>query len=199
LSSIVKVVIEKVGTSVVGTEVSLKSADISLKEGRATLKGLDIANPDGFSRSSMIYVGEMTAQLEAKTGVIKEIYIGSPQIRFEQKGKESNFSVVQRNLESEPSEPEPKEAAEAKELQIDFFKLEKAEVTVTSDQFEGEKKLLLEEITFKNLKGTPSAIGREVMGQLVGKIIVQVTKDVLGSAVKGALKEKAGGLFPKRE
>jgi hypothetical protein len=194
LNAIVKFVVEKVGTSVVGTEVSLKSADISLKEGRATLKGFNIANPDGFSKGSLFSVREITAQLEIKTGVIKQVYIRSPQIRFEQKGRESNFSVIQKNLESE-SEPQKEESKkEQKELQIDLFKLENAEVVVISDQFEGEKRLIIDKITFKDLKGTPSRIGRQVMAQLVGKVIADVTKEVLSSQVKKGIFEEKGRL-----
>jgi hypothetical protein len=130
--------------------------------------------------------------------VIKEIYIGSPRIRYEQKGKESNFSVIQKNLESEPSEEPKKEESkeEQKELQIDLFKLENAEVTVTSDMFKDEKKLVIKEITLKNLKGTPSVIVRQVMMQIVSQTIAQVTKEVLGSKIGEGL---GGKLFKKGE
>jgi hypothetical protein len=72
--------------------------------------------------------------------------------------------------------------------------LENAEVVVISDQFEGEKRLIIDKITFKDLKGTPSRIGRQVMAQLVGKVIADVTKEVLSSQVKKGIFEEKGRL-----
>lgn len=49
LDSIVKKVIETAGTEVAGVKVSVGDVKISLSEGKATIAGLTVANPPGFS------------------------------------------------------------------------------------------------------------------------------------------------------
>ena len=46
--SVAKALIEKVGSDVLQTKVTLSSVDISLSDQSVALKGLKIANPQGF-------------------------------------------------------------------------------------------------------------------------------------------------------
>ena len=48
INSLVAKAIEKNGSNVTQTSVSVSGVDISLREGRGTIKGLRIANPPGF-------------------------------------------------------------------------------------------------------------------------------------------------------
>ena len=49
--------IERYGTDVCGTKVTVGSVDISLKSGRGTIHDLRVANPDGFSHDSVVKFG----------------------------------------------------------------------------------------------------------------------------------------------
>ena len=53
LDGIVKEVIEKVGSDVTGTNVRVDEVKIDLQGGAATLTGLTIANPAGFSEGNL--------------------------------------------------------------------------------------------------------------------------------------------------
>jgi hypothetical protein len=64
IDSIVKNGIERYGTDVCGTKVSVGSVDISLKNGRGTIHGLRVANPDGFSHDSAASLGDATVAID---------------------------------------------------------------------------------------------------------------------------------------
>jgi hypothetical protein len=64
IDSIVKNGIERYGTDVCGTKVSVGSVDISLKSGTGTIHDLRVANPDGFSHDSAVVLGGATLVLD---------------------------------------------------------------------------------------------------------------------------------------
>ena len=64
IDSIVKNGIERYGTDVCGTKVTVGSVDISLKSGRGTIHNLRVANPDGFSHESAVSLGDATVAID---------------------------------------------------------------------------------------------------------------------------------------
>ncbi|MDP8218561.1 MAG: hypothetical protein P9M03_07540 [Candidatus Theseobacter exili] len=199
LDSIVKSVIEKVGTKVVGTTVSVGSVDISMSNGQATIKRLKVSNPPGFSRKPIISCGEVTAQIEIKTGVINKIIIVSPHFRYEEKGSENNFQVIQNNMKSGSQSAKKRPSADMKEkepviYQIDLFNLKDAEVVFVSDESKEKEPQMVQisDITLKNLKGTDQQIGMQIMGQLVNEIITTVAKKFIKKEVDKAIKKNLG-------
>jgi hypothetical protein len=83
IDSIVKNGIERYGTDVCGTRVSVGSVDISLKSGHGTVHGLRVANPDGFSHDSAVSLGEATLAIDIGSInrdpiVISEIRVKAP-------------------------------------------------------------------------------------------------------------------------
>ena len=57
LDSIVKAMIEKYGTEAAQSDVRVDSVKISLTTGEASLGGLSVANPKGFSSAKALYLG----------------------------------------------------------------------------------------------------------------------------------------------
>ena len=98
LDSIVKEVIETAGTKTVGAKVGVGSVNISLKDGKATINNLTVANPAGFSSDPAVSFGELTVDIDYKTGAVQRIYSGSAAFVFEQKGAASNFGQLQKNI-----------------------------------------------------------------------------------------------------
>lgn len=203
LDSIVKEIIETAGTKTVGTKVSVNSVNISLKDGKATIKGFSVANPAGFSSDPAISFGELSVDIDYKTLAIKRIYTGTPAFVFEQKGPETNFGQLQKNIKkataSEGAAPKEEAKATGKPedtvIQIDEFTIENAALKVISDQLKEPKELKLKRLSFRNLKGTPSQVAGQAMGQLVAKIIAEAAK----VAVQGALEGEAGDALKKGE
>ena len=207
LDTIVKSVIEKAGTHVAGTKVSVGNVDLSLSTGEATINKLKIANPSGFSGKPMVFCDKINAQVNYKDAAIKKIIIDNPVFNFEAKGLDSNFQQVQKHIKSLSKEKteEPKTAPKGKEetvLQIDLLKITNSKVSFTSDKLKTARQLDIKSIELTQLKGTPAQIGIQIMGQIVSEII----QEVAGKMVKGKLTEKLGqgadkskleGLFKK--
>jgi len=97
LDEIVKEVIEKTGTSVLGTPVTVQSVDIAVSEGRGTIKGLSVANPPGYSSEPAFAFAEITIDI-ASVRVIERIYAEAPEIRLESKGAQSNLKTLLDNI-----------------------------------------------------------------------------------------------------
>lgn len=88
LDAIVKAAIEEYGSEAVNTSVQVEEVGIWLTEGTAVIKGLSVANPDGFSLPQAFFLGEMAVALDLeKTDkqmiAIDVINIVAPQVFYE--------------------------------------------------------------------------------------------------------------------
>ena len=107
LDSLVATGIERAGTHVAGTKVSVGGVDISIREGRGSIKGLEIANPAGFSDRNVFGLGEVTIDVDVESIrsqdpiVIEAIYIAAPEILFElDKNGKTNVDAIRKHAES---------------------------------------------------------------------------------------------------
>jgi hypothetical protein len=204
LDSIVKSVIESAGTKATGTKVTVTGVKISLSKGEATIKGLKVANPQGFSDDSMIDFGEITAQVDYKTGAIKNIHIGSPYFLLEQKGTKTNFGVIQQNLSKKSSKQASGKSTgsegttesgkkEAKIYQIDSFSINDAQITVTSLDTGKSAKVKSGKIQFRNLKGTPDEICQQIIAQITAQIIQASAQQAIQQTIKQEVQKNIKG------
>ena len=195
LDSIVKKIIEDVGTQVTGVKVSVGGVKISLSEGKASITGLTVANPPGFSSDPAIKLGEIgvaldTGSLNKNPIVVKDVLIGAPAIAYELGSGGSNLDAIQRNVQAFTA---PKGGAKAET---------KAEPAKTGDKSE-EKKVVIEHlaITGGQVKlaagGIPGAATTASLPKIELKDIgkdsggasaSQVAQKLLDSLVNGAIK-----------
>ena len=195
LDSIVKKVIEDVGTQVTGVKVSVGGVKISLSEGKASITGLSVANPPGFSSDPAIKLGEIsvaldTGSLNKNPIVVKDVLIGAPAIAYELGSGGSNLDAIQRNVQAFTA---PKGGAKAEA---------KAEPAKTGDKSE-EKKVVIEHlaITGGQVKlaagGIPGAATTASLPRIELKDIgkdsggassAQVAQKLLEAIVNGAVK-----------
>ncbi|HMB70606.1 MAG TPA: hypothetical protein VKU85_14920, partial [bacterium] len=80
LNTIVKGAVERYGGRMTETDVRLAGVNLKLRDGRGTMTGLRIRNPDGFSGEDAVSLGEITldvdtASLTKEPIVIEEIRI----------------------------------------------------------------------------------------------------------------------------
>ena len=105
LDGIVERAIERYGSEITGTAVRVASVDISLSSGRGTVRGLTVANPEGFSSGSAFRLEEITLQLDVGTVtsspiVLDEIAIRAPAALFEvNKAGAANVDEIRKNAE----------------------------------------------------------------------------------------------------
>ncbi len=105
IDSIVKGGIEVVGSDVLGTRVTVDSVSISPLSGNGTIRGLTIANPDGFTSPYIMQLGEVKVALNvgSLTGEvieITEISVIEPVITYETKITTDNMRALLANLPS---------------------------------------------------------------------------------------------------
>ena len=217
LDSIVKKVIEEVGTQVTGVKVSVGGVKISLSEGKASITGLSVANPPGFSSDPAIKLGEIsvaldTGSLNKNPIVVKDVLIGAPAVAYELGSGGSNLDAIQRNVQAFTA---PKGGASKAEA--------KAEPAKTGDKSE-EKKVVIEHlaITGGQVKlaagGIPGAattatlpkiemrdIGKESSGASASQVAQKLLEAIVNGAVKastnfgnvlGNVGDKAKALIP---
>jgi len=72
---VIKFGVTSIGSWITGVEITLEDIDTSLTKGTATVKGLRIANPQGFECPYMLELGEFHADIDLGSLTTKEIVI----------------------------------------------------------------------------------------------------------------------------
>ncbi len=104
LDSGIEAAVEEGGSYALKVPVELDGVSVSIMGGKASLRGLSIANPEGFETDRAVYLGE--AALEIKLGSvtsevieIPEIRVINPELTVEGSVKGSNISKLIANLD----------------------------------------------------------------------------------------------------
>lgn len=212
LDGIVKTVIETAGTEVAGVKVSVGDVKISLSEGKATIAGLTVANPPGFSTPHAFKLGAITVALDtgsltANPIVIKDISVAAPEVTYEMGASGgSNIDAIQKNVAAKTAggsaaDKKAADKGEEKKLVIDRLAITKGTVNLATAIPGVKSSATLADIVL-------TGIGRKSGGASAGEVAKQVmdalTKSALsagksmgigsiGDAVKGAVPGDAGG------
>ncbi len=214
LDGIVKDLIEDIGTEVVGQKVSVADVKVNLAEGSASISGLSVANPPGFSAEPVFSLGNIkvaidTGSITGPVYVINEISVSDVSVLAEQKGTSTNVQTLLDGMpQSEGGEASASESAAGSDvlLAINQVNFANGSMELRSDQFENQK-VKLSRLNLRNLGTpenglTPEEVGAEVANQLVDQItdavtdaIAQYAKKEAEKAVKAKLGEKLGDLF----
>ena len=106
LNDIVRAAVEKVGSDMTQTNVTLNEVDIELTSGKGALRGFSVTNPSGFSDDDAFKFDEVSVTLDLTTVrsdpvVIKEVVIQGPDVVYEF-GKDggSNLETLNNNVQS---------------------------------------------------------------------------------------------------
>ena len=202
LDGYIKDTIEAEGTAALGSQVSVGSVETDLANGKATIKGLSIANMPGYQAINAMQIDTLQADVDYQNRLVEEILIQQPIINAELKGSRSNFQDLVDNMpaaEEEGADDATNEEAagdgesEATEISIKSFKLNQATVNVTSDKL-GQMSFVMDDLEISNLIGTPEVISTEITRRLTNHISQQVQKfaaDKIKSEVKAEVRAKA--------
>ncbi|MSO65716.1 MAG: hypothetical protein EXQ85_07970 [Alphaproteobacteria bacterium] len=104
LNSIVKTAIETAGSAATKTKVTVRDVDISVTEGKGTIRGLVLGNPGGYKTPSAMQVDDASIVLDISSVaknpvVIREVVIVAPQLTYEVGEGGSNIEVIRKNIE----------------------------------------------------------------------------------------------------
>lgn len=206
LDTIVKTAIEKYGSESTHTEVQVDSVKIILADGSASIKGLTIANPEGFSLPYAFSLGEITTDINIEKTTnefiaIDLIDIKSPEIFYEinseHKGSLNELKdslekgTVDSKTKSKPaSKPESAEKSSLK-MHITRFLLQDARLQAKLVPANNKTyDLKLPPLQLNNLDGTPEQISKQVLNQLIEHAKKEIKKQGLDRELD-ALRSKA--------
>jgi hypothetical protein len=202
LDAIVERAIERHGSEITGTAVRVASVDISLSSGRGTVRGLTIANPEGFSSDPTFRLEEITLQIDvgsltSSPIVVDEISIGAPAVLFEvNESGAANVDVIRRNADS--GEPAAGEEEEPLRLVIRRFSLHRGEIDADTTAVGGaEVEVKLAPLDLDNIGApqgaTPDEIGKIIVRALTRQVATAVASQQLGSYLEKKIDEKLEG------
>jgi hypothetical protein len=194
LDAIVKAAIEEYGSDAVNTSVEVEEVGIRLTEGTAVIKGLSIANPDGFSLPQAFFLGEMAVGLNLeKTSkemiAIDVINIVSPQVFYEINAeRQGSLNVLKDNLgmgggaDDAPAGGGTPAASEPAPLRLDIARFEFRDASLHAKVVPLKNKtydLKLPSLLLTNLSGTPEQISRQVLDRLIDHAKKEIQKQGL--------------------
>jgi hypothetical protein len=205
LDGIVKEVIEKVGSDVTGTDVKVAQVTIDLQGGAATLTGLTIANPAGFSENYLFAMEAVKVVIDvaSMTGpvyVINEISVSGVQVLAEQKGSKTNIQALLNGMpQSEAADRSATDDSGDVKLAIQQINFAAGDLELRSDALGNHKVSLpgfkLNSIGSASDGKTPTEVGMAVATQLTSQIASaagDAFSDIARQLAKEKLRKKLG-------
>ncbi len=104
LEPLVKTSVNKFGSQIVGTNVSLDGFKFSPFAGEVELKGLKVANPEGYKTENLLSLGRILVKVDVKSLmsdviVVDDISVNEPKISYEMPDfTTSNVMQIQQNV-----------------------------------------------------------------------------------------------------
>ncbi len=200
LDSLVAHAIEKSGSEVTQTSVRVSGVDLSIREGRGTIRGLTIASPEGFDARDAFSLDEITLDIDVESMreepiVIDEIRIKAPVINAEiTKTGASNIEKIRENVMAySAGGGEQSESSEVL-MRIELFVFEEGRIEVDASELGLENQTIeLPEIRLSDVGGAGGAPPEEIAKIILTTVAKQVGSEMAGSQIDRMIKEKLGG------
>ncbi len=215
LDSLVKGTIEKVGTELTGTAVSLDAVAVDLGKGSASLQGLTIDNPRGYTSDYAFNLKEVTvaidlASLKGAVIVLNEVIVRGARLNAEQKGESSNLSELLANVEanakesSTETEQAPQGESADVRLALKRFVFANTKATLITE-VEKPKSIKVPDVRRRNIgtpeQGlTPEQLGDALLEAVLEEVEAAVAAhiaDLAKEALKDKIREEIG--LPKKK
>jgi len=189
IDALAKKAIEYGGTQALGVPTTLDSIHISVFGGEASLGGLSIANPAGFSSGKLLGLGsgDVAVSLGTLTGdtvTIPRVRLAGIEMNLEQKGSQSNVSPILARAKTAPSgkPTQPASAGEpGKKFIVKLLTIEDVKVSAQLAMLgeAGRVNLVLPKIELKNL-------GADHGGMPMGELIQTVVQVIVETAANSS-------------
>lgn len=211
--SIIKQQLEQKGSAFLDTSVSVANVELSLSEGRLSIKDMQIKNPEGFSQANAFSLGGITLDLGDISGepyTVQEVSIAAPAILYEidASGK-GNLLALKDNLmknmpkgDSSTTEPEQSGSATNPKVVVENVTVSDVQLKLNLEQLDtggidiGKK---VYEITLPTFHagsvGKPNGlpadqVGAAIANKMLDNIIAQAEAEAKKQA-KAVIKAKA--------
>jgi len=223
LDDVVQGVIERRAAALTGTPVHVDGVEIALGEGRATLRGLTVANPPGFTAPNALSLGEVQVRLDLRSLladplIIDEIHIVQPHVIYEVNAEgTANIDVIRSTVEAQrhpgdqpaaaatPGERPPRRRRDdsGRRLIIHLLDMREGQVTIDAAAAGGKTRtetlppFELTAIGVKQGGATPAEVGRVILVAVARDVGVAVAADQLEKAVGKQLGGLLGDVIKK--
>lgn len=196
--------IEKAGTTILQTAVTLDGVTLAPADGRGELRGLSIANPPGFAgpnalKAARVALAVDPASLTGAVVHVRELAVDAAQLAYEDGPGGTNLDVLRHNVErfGHPAEPKSAPDGAAKRLRVDHLALHGTQVTYRGKlTLHKPLALTLPDIDLRDLGKdsgglTPDQLTRTVLDALARQTTASVAERVKGTARQ--LGDRVGG------
>jgi hypothetical protein len=203
LGPIVKIGMEEVGPKVTQVSIKVDAVNVSLLTGSATVKGLVVGNPTGYSAPQAISVGTIAVSMDTFSAIshkvmVHSIRVQSPEITFEGGLGRNNLNKIMDNVNSfsqnsVPASTHPSAQANNKPaptIEVDDFLITGAKVHVILPAL-GNRAIPLPDIHLTDLgKGsnglTPAQLAAAVLDVIIKDAVSTVASsaNILGQGVQ---------------
>lgn len=201
LNSLVAGMIEKYGSEATQTSVTVSEVDISLRDSKGSIKGLVVANPEGFDAANAFEMDDITLDINVKSlrgspMIIEKIRVTAPVVFAEFTGSgNSNLNQLRKNVEEYAADKGGKaeEDGEAKRMIIRKFIFEKGKIEVDATALGAEKRTVsLPEINMTDIGGEEGATPGEIAAIILKSVAGKATSRVADSELKSVIEKKLG-------
>ena len=199
LDNIVKTAIVNYGSEATKTAVRVQGVKIDLRDGKATITGLTVANPKGFTDPYIFSLGMISTKIDTSTLnknpiVIDEIDIQAPAVAYEiNKSGVANVDVLKKNL-GVGSGGGSASSSNGKQLKMIIRKIvvEGSSAKVRIAALNKVQTVTLPRIVMTDVgKKSNGATAAEVAQQLSGKMLANVQSSVAKIGVNQYLGKSA--------
>jgi hypothetical protein len=183
-NSIVKNAIETIGTQYLGAPVRVKDVEITLQDGRGTLKELEIGNPPGYSGAYALRVGAVSVEMDAAHStpaliVLKRVTIdGARAAAIAKTPNDTNFRVLSSNVPASSGESTIK-------LIIDKLDLTNTQAAVSSPLLSRTMEVNVPDVHLTDIGRSSGGVDA---GTVIAQVLAPITKAVTRSMTEAGMK-----------
>ena len=208
LDGIVRSAIEDYGSEIMGTSVRVSSVSIQLREGKGTIRGLRVANPDGFPPGDAVSFGEIALGIDVGSLtsrdpiVITLINVAEPSVSFVTDAQGgSNLQALQKNTarysggsgDTAAGSDEPPTRLTIRKFAVEDGLLAADLTAAGGKRVEAQLPPLRLSNVGGDKGGTPGEIGAAVAGAFVKSSLKAVARSQIDDQLDRLLSEKLGG------
>jgi hypothetical protein len=191
--------IEQNGTRIAGTPVSVKSVDIELAAGKGTIRGLRVANPEGFSGDDAIALDAIELVIDGRSlgqqpFRVTRVRIGESVVNFEltEQGG-SNIERIARHVSGPSDTGESSRGGEPQRIAIEELSFVGGEIFLAHPGAGDPERVNLPSLELQDLGGEQGATGGEI-GELIARAFMRrVVAATAGHQVGRAVEKELGG------
>jgi hypothetical protein len=199
IDSIAKTAIVRGSTYALGVQTTLGSADIGIFSGEFAMKGLNVANPDGFESEYFLQLGEgflavSLGSLRQDTVEVPTLALTGIDINLEKRSGKANYKIITDNLKrfesTDSGDDDAKADAGKPDKKFVVHEIIIRDVNVKVDFGLTRMEIPIEEVRMTEV-GTESMTTAELTNRVIKMILAAIVKN--GAQLPADLVNDLGG------